>query len=547
MPAILHLLAGLMICASAQARSVETVLHVVRRGDTLAALSARYLGRASLWRQLSILNNLADPRHLTVGKKINIQVGAASWQPQAARMVQVQGTASVVRKGKRAAEPLTVGDRVAEGDAVRTAPGSFAALLLSEGSIVHMQADTTLRVSRLRKLNATGATRVNMRLESGRFDAAVTPVLPNGRFQVSTPLAIAGVRGTRFGMTALGNGAVGLDVLEGAVEFGARGVGAKTRVDAGTGATAAPGTRRVALHALATALDLSTVPTDYDRPVISLTLPGVPVGTAVLAQIASDPSLRNVLQSQIVRDRPIRFSTLDDGNYYLAVRVIDNDGVMGQQRVVPIRLKARPEAPWPYSPHSGIRIPRREASLVCTDVQGAYAYDFQLSHMPDFTSLVAEAAKQPTCRWDLSALDEGTYYWRAATIARNSQGAIVRGPYGDASSFVVTPFPVAPEPTLEYDGSTIVRWTAEAGSHYELQIASDPNFTRNVQLLELDEPQAKLALTQRCEYFLRVRTVGASGATSAFSATRRLRASVLCTEDDGVVLDSDGVPVQTGH
>jgi len=338
-----RLLAGLMVYEPVHAQPVETVLHVVRRGDTPPALTARYLGRASPWRQPTRSNGLIDPRHVAVGTKTGIQFGPVSWRPQMARLVHLQGTASVVRKGARTATPLTVDDRVTEGDAIGTGSGSFAVLLLSEGTVVHMQANTTLRVSRLRKLPASGASRVNLRLEKGRFDAAVTPVLPSGRFEVSTPLAIAGVRGTRFGMTALHNGAVSLDVLEGAVEFGVRGARTKTRVDAGAGAMAVPGTKKLALHTLAAAPDLSALLTLYEGAVISM-LPSVPAGVPVLVQIARDPALIDVLQSKVAHDEPVCFSGLDDGRYYLAARVFGDSGVMGQQSVVPIRLKARREA-----------------------------------------------------------------------------------------------------------------------------------------------------------------------------------------------------------
>jgi hypothetical protein len=44
--------------------------YVVRTGDSLAAIAARVLGNAALWTEIATLNNIRDPRNLTVGQRI---------------------------------------------------------------------------------------------------------------------------------------------------------------------------------------------------------------------------------------------------------------------------------------------------------------------------------------------------------------------------------------------------------------------------------------------------------------------------------------------
>jgi len=49
-------------------------IHVVQKGDTLSAISAKYYGSARQWRKIVAANrdNLPDPNHLTPGSKLLI-------------------------------------------------------------------------------------------------------------------------------------------------------------------------------------------------------------------------------------------------------------------------------------------------------------------------------------------------------------------------------------------------------------------------------------------------------------------------------------------
>jgi LysM repeat protein len=46
--------------------------YTVRKGDTLSAIAARLLGKASRWRDIASLNGIRDPSHLQVGQKLKI-------------------------------------------------------------------------------------------------------------------------------------------------------------------------------------------------------------------------------------------------------------------------------------------------------------------------------------------------------------------------------------------------------------------------------------------------------------------------------------------
>lgn len=492
-----------------------------------------------------------DPRRIPVGTSIRIPVDAMQWRAETARVVRTRGQVSVLRAGTAARTALLQDDLLAEGDTVRVGPDSLAALALGDGSIVHLEADTSLRMSSLRKLTATGANRTSFHLDQGRVDSAVAPVPPSGRFNVVTPLAVAGVRGTRFGVAVRDDSAVALDVLEGAVGFGTPGANARVTAETGAIATPARAGRVPEVRALLAPPDLGAVPALHERPMLTISLPDLPAGAAVQAQVATDPGMLDVLQSKMVPEQPIKFAGLDDGDYYLSVRVADANGLMGRRAVAPIRLRARPEPPWPYAPRSGTRVALAGTTLICTNVQGASAYDMQLSRTPGFEEIEAQAPAQEACRWELPALKEGHYFWRAATLARDAKGQTAHGPYGDAGDFVVVAAPAAPElqisePGIETPSTANVSWAGETGLRYELQIAEDPGFTLNLKTLNLDVPHAQIELAPCRELFMRLRSVDANGMTSDFSVSRRLNAAaMLCSDDGTAVRSSGGAPIET--
>ncbi|MBI2362663.1 MAG: FecR domain-containing protein [Elusimicrobia bacterium] len=129
----------------------------------------------------------------------------------AAVLVAVEGPVSVESAGKtRAAKK---GDALADGETVAAGPRALAVIEMPDGSRLKLRESTSIRVI---LSGETGAF-----LNSGGLFARVTKGL-NRRFSVTTPNAVAAVRGTEF-FTAYGReGGDGRDlwicVGKGAVE-----------------------------------------------------------------------------------------------------------------------------------------------------------------------------------------------------------------------------------------------------------------------------------------------------------------------------------------
>jgi len=91
---------------------------------------------------------------------------------------------------------LKEGDAVHEGDEIRTQALSFVSIVLNNQSLVQLAAQTSLT---LRKIGKTSETPVRLQVTLGRIWARVVGLLKQETsFEVQSPNAVAGVRGTSF-------------------------------------------------------------------------------------------------------------------------------------------------------------------------------------------------------------------------------------------------------------------------------------------------------------------------------------------------------------
>ena len=106
-------------------------------------------------------------------------------------IVFASGDASIVRNGETI--PAKVGTVVKENDVIKTTQGTVD-LQSRDGSAVRVREMTTLSVSSL--MGTKGETKIEMK--HGQILANVKKASKDQEFNVVTPTAIAGVRGTTF-------------------------------------------------------------------------------------------------------------------------------------------------------------------------------------------------------------------------------------------------------------------------------------------------------------------------------------------------------------
>lgn len=521
-------------------------VHTVQAGDTYYRLSKRYLKDPALWPSIAHANPGLDWHRLQLGELVKLpDVAGRAWT---AVVLNVRGSALVTRKGSMPVD-LVKGDVLTEGDALNVQRDADVALRLEDGSVMRVQEDTRITLQQLRVAHEPQAPKSTVRvyLNRGRIESEVGPRQTGSRFEVRTPLAIAGVRGTQFGVSyAPGQASMAVDVLQGnvTVDDSSRGL---TKLTALQGAFLARGSGGFAQSALLAAPDLSLVPAILIRDSEAINFGRVPQAVAYKAVLTHDAALQNVVKTHMVAEPSITLDSLDEGDYYLSVRAVDQHGIHGAPAQMRVGISALPEAPFLLKPERAEKIRAMSPVLLtCTEVHGAATYRFQLSLDPEFHQLLRDERVVDLCQMPV-LVKQGVHYWRAATIARLPDGREMMGAFSTTSSFKAVDAPSAREPKASATGVDRIglQWLGEAGLTYHLQLSRREDFAPpHLRELKLTEPHVDLQGLNPGSYFVRLNTIDADGIESGFSMPRHFQVvNYLRSDDGGLVQDSSGLGV----
>ncbi|HEX4857783.1 MAG TPA: FecR domain-containing protein [Usitatibacteraceae bacterium] len=506
-------MAPALLGPAAPALADEHFTHLAVDGDTLVGLAAKYLAQPERWQPLQRLNRIADPTRIRPGTPIRIPLSMMRTEPSPAKVRSVHGP---VESGVAA---LKADSFVAEGTSLKTGADGFATLELADGSTIVVQSNSRARLARSQRIpGVAGSQLTGVALESGRLEAGVARQRgAANRFEVTTPTSNMGVRGTRFRVAAERGGSRG-EVLEGVVGVAspdsrnelALQAGFGTVVDA-TGQAAAP-VRLLSAPDLAAAVDLQ------ERIVLRFRFSALAGATQYRGQIAADPQFQRLLKDAMFKSPEAKFGDLPDGNYFLRVRGVDARGIEGEDRVLPFRLKARPEPPFLSAPADRHKSSAGPVQLTWSSALEAASYRIQVASDSRFTRLLLDEAGIAATQRSVE-LGPGDYFWRVASTRADGD----RGPYGDAQSFVLKALPKPPDPPKEEGGRVRFSWGAEPGQVFDFQLARDAAFADLVASQRLDQPTITVDKpTSAGMYYMRYRAIDPDGFIGPYSGAQTL-------------------------
>lgn len=543
-----------LLFALPSAHTQQDAVHVVQPGDNLYDLAQRYLDDPRQWPELQRLNQVTDPRRLRPGSRLVIPAALARPEPATADVLHVAGPASVTTPTRIAPAPLAAGERVSEGTRIDVGDDGFVTLRLADGSMVRLSAGTQLRLRELRHAPASGQVQSGLQLERGRVDATVKP-LPSSRsrFEVRTPRAVGGVRGTTFGVAVGADGDFIGDVREGGIQVSplvAAPGSAGAMVRAGQGARVGGA---VVVAPLLAPPDLSGVPEVVeDASLIDLPLARDAGAFAWQVRISSDSAAEQVVRNATFAQPVARFAGLDDGDYLLAVRAVDGQGIPGIEAQRRLVVNAYPMAPLLREPRAGSRMIAPHVELLCTEGAGVVGYRFQIARDARFADVIAQTDDLERCEHTVRNLVPGAYAWRVAAVARDAQGRRDQGPYSRPVVFDVVELPPAPAlPTVRGEGSDTlsVSWSASPGGpwRHHIQLAHDDAFSRLLDEQQLSAPSYTRPMPPAGAYHVRVRQIDTEGLAGAWSAPQRLEVhGRVVTQDAQPLTTFEGRPVRPG-
>jgi hypothetical protein len=524
------------VCTSLRAAD-DLWPYRVQVGDTLIGVRDRLMVPGADWQVLQRINRVPNPRQLVPGSSLQIPVPLLRQQALTAEVVHTHGDVQVQRAGA-AFQALTGGQVLAAGAVVRTGAQSSAVLRFADGTRVMMRPDSTLKMERSVKLGNSEVVETQLRLESGSVDSSVPPAKDPkrpARFEIRTPLANLGVRGTEFRTTASATQSA-VEVLEGTVAGASTGSAAAAGAGAGAGAGAASeqavkagyGTRALASgvevpRQLLAAPDLKALPARVERLPVQLPWVASTGAAAYRAQVFSADTAQSLVLSGVFEGPSARWADdLADGRYELRVRAIDGAGLEGLDATAAFTLKARPEPPFSTRLPSAQQVIDEAPLFTWARNATAARYRLQIADTPDFAAPRFDQADLTVNELRVP-LPVGTHHWRLASI-RDNAGVADLGPWGDALTLTRVappPAPVSKAPQTTSDG-VLLAWAQGDAVRFQVQVSRDPEFKQLVREETVDAAQWLLRQPEPGRYFVRVRSIDASGFTGPYGQAQQV-------------------------
>jgi hypothetical protein len=544
---VMWFLVALALLASARsgaqcAAATGYVDYHVRQGDTLIGVTQRYLEPGTDWHILQEVNSVRSPTQLPPGNKLRLPLERVKRTAVFAQVVHTLGEVVLLARGNGAVRTLALGDQVAEGDIIKVGLNSYLTLHMPDRSISHVEAGSEVRVAGLCQMLDGVVHMTIMQLAKGRVESNVTHQKTGSRFEVVTPLAVAGVRGTRFGVEVLPSSQSHAsdertDVVNGVVRVSPTGTRSALTVARGQGVRIDGATGAATLNQFLDAPDLSAVPARQLSTVLMLPVTAIAGASRYRFKIATDAQFERVVVAGTERQLPIRVAGLASGTYFVAVRAEDVTGMPGMESVSEVVLRTDPAPPMLRVPESGALVMGPSVDFACTEGTRTFGYRIEVVSETTFRTMPA-LPQQSACRFHIAALAPGNYVWRVASVERGTHDTLEHGPWSSAHSFTVAPPLLPPGISVRQGRGDTVRLELDGGpgNHFLLQMATDEQFQHIVRQSDEDSPQVALQLKRGLTYFLRVRVVNAYGWSSEFSSTQKIAMPVLwhTGSDDGL-------------
>jgi len=427
LPSFFLILACLIQPSTATA---EDWIYTVEPGDNLWDLSERYLTSMRYLSELQSLNKVVDPRNLPPGSKLKFPLTWLKISSATAKIISVKGKVTVSDDAITENLTAALGGTVESGDEIMTPADASVTLEFRDKSRVQLQGDGHLILNDLKALGETGIADTLLHLKKGKTVIKAEPQRNrDSRFEISTPSAIAAVRGTEYRVNADVSGTESrAEVLEGKVAVS--GTGRTVVIRKGFGTLVKKGQPPSPPVKLLPAPDLSMFPTTIRQLPIRFNLTPLSRAVAFHAEIIVDDGNDTLeFATDLALPAVLTVDNLIDGDYVLHVRGVDRYQFGGINGLKQFSVNTVPQIPKPMPTNSDRSFNTPHSTFRWHNVKNAQSYQFQLSTEMDFDSpMIDTTVLDKTAFTTDQTLTPGRYYWRVAAVNNKNQSGFYSEP-----------------------------------------------------------------------------------------------------------------------
>jgi hypothetical protein len=510
-----------LLCGSSFAAYEEDSVELrVEKGDKLIHLCRKYLEDPEKWREVAKFNRMKNPDLILPGQKMKIPVRLMPRVPMDGKVTFVYGDAKVQKVEKAEWVTLNLGDLVSQGSRMRTGKTSSVEVTFEDGNSIFMKSDATLGITTSEKRGSSYSVN-NFYLTIGRVITKLKEATgSNSRIDISTPSAIASVRGTEFRVSTDEKASMRTEVLTGTVRVSA--MERMVQLNEGEGTYVQKGAAPVPPRKLLP----SPRPVDF-KPIykelpLKFTFEEMTGLSSVRGLLTKDREGRNVLDEKVVKQKEsLEFFNLPDGTYYFFSQGIDELGIEGfQSQPYEVKLRANPLPPLIQTKGDEAEFIKKTAQFTWLKVKDSVMYHVQVAQDNGFTVIKEEKPDYKGESYETGALDYGTYYFRISSIAADGYEA------GCSETLPFRLIPPPPAPPLEKprvsEKEIFLKWrNLGEGITYHFQMAKDAEFKEMLVDKKLDKPEVTLQKPREPGvYHVRTSSIDRKNREGEFSASQ---------------------------
>lgn len=499
-------------------------VYTVRPGDNLSDLSEKYLSNQKYVTKLKQINNITTPAKLLAGTVIRFPIKWLKIQPSFVLVTDGHGDVTIIRSSSN--NPVTNKEvRLYFGDRIVTGKNSSAMLIFADKSRLLLQSSSELIMDKLTVYGDGGMADTRLRLPKGRVDAQIIPKKINrSRYEITTPAAVAAVRGTEFRVSAENSRPVSRsEVLKGLVAVGSN--GANLDVPAGFGTVSEAGKPPPSPKKLLPPPDLVRKQELYTQIPILFLWKSQDNAQSYRVQLFNQKNLNTLLLDKVVTKNQYQFKSLSDDSYLLRIRGIDSVELEGFNRDHVFTVNAVPGKSILNKPLNNSILTSQSPDFSWSSSLAALKYRFQIASDELFKNVIVDRSDIiSTQHQTTEILPAGQYYWRVAGIDDSG-----RGSYSNVRSFKVRPVlpvPVIRSPIISKNNIDF-KWNAISKNidyYFQFTRDLDENNTDEYQTIVLNDTSLSLPHSFTGHYYYRIKAVKKdnSYAESNYSAWQKV-------------------------
>ncbi|AOY88202.1 peptidoglycan-binding protein LysM [Marinobacter salinus] len=497
--------------------SVPEWVYTLRPGESFSGVMQDLLAPGFTSGRVLQHNGIETRTLVSEGDRIRIPLAWLKRQPDPARVTSISGAVHFISGADGRKLPLTRDTLIRVGDEVLSSSGT-ATIELADGSKVRLSPSSHMVFNRLTQYGKSGMVDTRLRLNKGEVHTRVKPVIEGGaRFEISTPSAVAAVRGTAFAIQTSPEG-TNLQVTDGVVDFGAPG---KTRrIPAGYSASVSTQSNSgLNIRRLPPAPEVNPLPPTLNRLPTELTWTPSAAPRHQL-DIFEAKSGRWVESRQVKGDN-FDISLLDNGDYEIHLAALNRYGIAGMPAIMPVEIDLQAQAADLVSPVNGGTanddMPEFQWSLNGNNEVAR----LEIAGDDSFRELIATSEWAPeTSALPSKPLSPGQYYWRVVTEAGGTSVASSK----PRTLLVNGSLPPVRIISVNYvDSQVRVFWgKVDTAKEYRLQLSEEPGFNNIIKEATLADTTAALRLIPGRRYFVRLKALSEGPLTSRWGPGREL-------------------------